>query len=131
MSRGGAEMTFDIAWTRRVAHQWRTKADDWVIEATLTERVLLGGKPAIKVICRIAAIDEDKSDAEAAIGSGTPHARGSASCIASTATPATASSACSRSRCRGRRQSAPACQHHKPRSDASPLHGAATWDRKG
>jgi len=59
-------MTFDIAWTRRVAHQWRTKADDWVIEATLTERVLLGGKPAIKVICRIAAIDEDKIDEEAA-----------------------------------------------------------------
>jgi hypothetical protein len=54
--------SFDIAWNRRAAHQWRKHADAFVIEAVLTERALLDGRPAIKVVCRIATIDEDRVD---------------------------------------------------------------------
>ncbi|MFH0297219.1 hypothetical protein AAFX91_08245 [Bradyrhizobium sp. 31Argb] len=54
--------TFEIAWTRRTSHQWRKHADDWVVEATLTERAIVGDKPALKVVCRLAVIAEDKLD---------------------------------------------------------------------
>jgi hypothetical protein len=55
--------SFDVAWTRRAAHQWRKKnADEWVCEAVLVERVIVGDKPAIKVVCRLGTIGEDLLD---------------------------------------------------------------------
>ena len=70
--------TFDIAWTRRASHQWKKSADDdWAIEAVLAERVIVGDKTAIKVVCRIAASARTASTTSAnAIGSGTADARG-------------------------------------------------------
>jgi hypothetical protein len=53
---------FDVVWNRRAAHQWRKHADAFVTEAVLTERALLDGRPAIKIVARIASIDEDRID---------------------------------------------------------------------
>jgi hypothetical protein len=54
--------SFEIAWTRRTGHQWRKNADGWIIEAVLTERAIVGDRPAIKVVCRLAVIAEDRLD---------------------------------------------------------------------
>ena len=59
--------TCDIAWNRRRL-EWNRRPDEarWLIEAILLERVLLEGKPQLKIVCRIAAIDEDRVDQAAA-----------------------------------------------------------------
>jgi hypothetical protein len=58
--------SFDIAWTRRTGHQWRKHPDGWVIEANLVERVLLDDRPALRIVCRLVVIAEDKLDDVAA-----------------------------------------------------------------
>jgi hypothetical protein len=52
--------SFEVAWNRRRL-EWRRRPEDapWLVEAVLLERVLLAGRPQLKIVCRIAAIDED------------------------------------------------------------------------
>jgi hypothetical protein len=49
---------FSVEWHRQVRSTLRG-GHRWELEATLTERVLYGGKPVLKAICRIGAINED------------------------------------------------------------------------
>src|SRR5690349_17149064 len=53
-------MKFDIAWPRRV-FQRRRRGEVWLIEAVLLERKLLGDKPSMQIVCRLACIDEAKT----------------------------------------------------------------------
>ncbi|WFU53018.1 hypothetical protein QA639_25435 [Bradyrhizobium pachyrhizi] len=54
---------FEIAWSRRPARTWRSKnPGSFVVEAALTERVLLAGQPAHRLVCTLASIGEDKLD---------------------------------------------------------------------
>jgi hypothetical protein len=55
---------FDLAWPRKRL-EWQRR-ETWMIEAVLLERVLLAGQPQLKIVCRIAAIDEDLIDDPAA-----------------------------------------------------------------
>jgi hypothetical protein len=51
---------FEIAWNRRrLAWQHRERAP-WVQDAILLKRVLLEGRPQIKIVCRVAAVIEDR-----------------------------------------------------------------------
>jgi hypothetical protein len=58
---------FDVVWHRRRL-EWRSNAEraPWIIEAILLERVLLGRKPAMKIVCKIASIHEDHVNETAA-----------------------------------------------------------------
>jgi hypothetical protein len=55
--------TFDIAWNRRHL-EWRRRpeAAPWMIECVLLERVLIAGKSQLRIVCRIAAIDEERTE---------------------------------------------------------------------
>jgi hypothetical protein len=57
-----AIMSFDIAWNRKRL-DWRRhpQAAPWLIEAILCERILIEGKPQMKIVARLAAINEDRA----------------------------------------------------------------------
>ena len=59
--------SFDIARNRRHL-EWRRQLENapWLIEAVLLERVLLGGGPQLRIVCRLAAIEEDRTSDAAA-----------------------------------------------------------------
>ncbi|WP_431014757.1 hypothetical protein [Bradyrhizobium pachyrhizi] len=60
---GAPPMPFEIAWSRHPAHsRWRKHQDGMVIECALTERAIVGDQPAIKMVCRLASIPEDRVD---------------------------------------------------------------------
>jgi hypothetical protein len=52
--------SFSICWNR-VRLEWR-KHSEWAQEAVLCERVLLEGKPTLRIVCRIARVFEDRID---------------------------------------------------------------------
>ena len=59
--------SFDIAWNR--CHlEWRRQPENapWLIEAVLLEGVLLCGRPQLRIVCRVAAIEEDRTSDAAA-----------------------------------------------------------------
>jgi hypothetical protein len=59
-------MKFDIAWPRRYHEKRRQEYSCWLTEAVLLERRLLDGRPQMQLVCRLAAIDEDRiGDVEA------------------------------------------------------------------
>jgi hypothetical protein len=51
--------TFAIEWSRLASHQWSKHKSgapndapaDWIIEATLVERAIVGHKPALWIVC--------------------------------------------------------------------------------
>ena len=47
---------FDLAWNR----YRRSEAAPWAVECILLERILLGGRPQIRVVARLASIVEDE-----------------------------------------------------------------------
>ena len=49
--------SFSVCWNR-VRLEWRnhTERAPWAQEAVLCERVLLEGKPALRIVCRIARV---------------------------------------------------------------------------
>ena len=53
--------SFSICWNR-VRLEWRrhTESAAWAQEAILCERVLLEGKPTLRIVCRIARVFEDR-----------------------------------------------------------------------
>jgi hypothetical protein len=51
---------FDVAWPRRYLE--RRKHSTWLVEAVLLERKLVAGQPQLQLVCRLACIDEDKTD---------------------------------------------------------------------
>jgi hypothetical protein len=52
---------FDIAWNRRrLAWRHHRERAPWVQDAILLERMLLGDRPQLKIVCRIASISEDR-----------------------------------------------------------------------
>ncbi|MGY8682470.1 hypothetical protein Q2941_32540 [Bradyrhizobium sp. UFLA05-153] len=53
--------TFDVVWNRRHL-EWRHRPENapWIVECILLERTLLDGKPQMRIIGRLAAIDEDR-----------------------------------------------------------------------
>jgi hypothetical protein len=51
---------FDIAWPRRYLEQ--RKHSTWLVEAVLLERRLIAGQPRLQLVCRLACIDEDRTD---------------------------------------------------------------------
>jgi hypothetical protein len=55
--------SFSVGWNR-VRLEWRKHTDrvPWVQEAVLCERVLLEGKPTLRIVCRIARVFEDRID---------------------------------------------------------------------
>jgi hypothetical protein len=55
--------SFSICWNR-VRLEWRkhTERAPWAQEAVLCERVLLAGKPTLRIVCRIARVFEDRID---------------------------------------------------------------------
>ena len=56
-------MSFDVAWNRRRL-EWRRHPQNspWLIEAILLERTLIEGRPQMKLVARIAAINEDRAE---------------------------------------------------------------------
>ena len=51
---------FSIAWNR--AFRCHRRGNEvWEIEAILCERVVLAGRPRLKIVCRVACIDEDRT----------------------------------------------------------------------
>ena len=54
-------MAFDIAW-ERTRLQWYRNSEHapWQLSAVLLERILVAGKPALRCICRLSSILEDK-----------------------------------------------------------------------
>ena len=55
--------SFSVCWNR-VRLEWRkhTERALWAQEAVLCERVLLEGKPTLRIVCRIARMFEDGID---------------------------------------------------------------------
>jgi hypothetical protein len=55
--------SFSVCWNR-VRLEWRrhTERAPWAQEAILCERVLLEGKPTLRIVCRIARVFEDRID---------------------------------------------------------------------
>jgi hypothetical protein len=55
--------SFSASWNR-VRLEWRKHSEraPWVQEAVLCERVLLEGKPTLRIVCRIARVFEDQID---------------------------------------------------------------------
>jgi hypothetical protein len=55
--------SFSVCWNR-VRSEWRKQTERalWAQEAVLCERVLLEGKPTLRIVCRIARIFEDRID---------------------------------------------------------------------
>jgi hypothetical protein len=55
--------SFSVCWNR-VRLEWRkhTECAPWAQEAILCERVLLEGKPTLRIVCRIARVFEDRID---------------------------------------------------------------------
>jgi hypothetical protein len=53
--------SFSVCWNR-VRLEWRNRPEraPWTQEAILCERVLLGGRPTLKIVCRIARVIEDR-----------------------------------------------------------------------
>jgi hypothetical protein len=53
--------SFSVCWNR-VRLEWRNHPEraPWAQEAVLCERVLLEGKPTLKIVCRIARVIEDR-----------------------------------------------------------------------
>jgi hypothetical protein len=53
--------SFSVCWNR-VRLEWRKHTDraPWAQEAILCERVLLEGKPTLRIVCRIARVFEDR-----------------------------------------------------------------------
>jgi hypothetical protein len=55
--------SFSVCWNRvRLEWRKRTGCAPWAQEAILCERVLLEGKPALRIVCRIARVFEDRID---------------------------------------------------------------------
>jgi hypothetical protein len=55
--------SFSVCWNRtRVEWRNRPERAPWTQEAILCERVLLGGQPTLKIVCRIARVFEDRID---------------------------------------------------------------------
>jgi hypothetical protein len=53
--------TFELWWnSRRV--EWRQHGEraPWIVEAVLLERVILAGKPQLRIVCRIASVSENR-----------------------------------------------------------------------
>jgi hypothetical protein len=60
-------VTFDIAWPRKHV-EWRGRPrENWFVEALLTERRLVNGRPQMQLFCRLAAIDEEHAHADGSI----------------------------------------------------------------
>jgi len=55
--------SFSVCWNR-VRLEWRKYSEraPWAQEAILCERVLLEGKPTLRIVCRIARVFEDRID---------------------------------------------------------------------
>ena len=53
---------FDVCWNRRRLDWHRCEEAQWRQEAILLERVLLTGKPQLRIVCRIASYDEARQD---------------------------------------------------------------------
>jgi hypothetical protein len=55
--------SFSVCWNR-TRLEWRKQSEraSWVQEAVLCERVLLEGKPTLRIVCRIARVFEDRID---------------------------------------------------------------------
>jgi hypothetical protein len=55
--------SFSICWNR-VRLEWRKHAERarWAQEAVLCERVLIEGKPMLRIVCQIARVFEDRID---------------------------------------------------------------------
>ena len=53
--------SFSVCWNR-VRLEWHkhTERASWTQEAILCERVLLEGKPTLRIVCRIARVFEDQ-----------------------------------------------------------------------
>ena len=50
---------FRICWNRL---DWEPGEPPSVLDATLVERILVGGRPTLRVVCRLASINEDRCD---------------------------------------------------------------------
>jgi hypothetical protein len=55
-------LAFDVFWNRRRLHWHRCEDTPWRQEAILLERVLVAGKPQLRIVCRIASYDEARQD---------------------------------------------------------------------
>jgi hypothetical protein len=55
--------SFSVCWNR-VRLEWRMHPEraPWAQEAVLCERVLLEGKPTLRIVCQIARVFEDRID---------------------------------------------------------------------
>ncbi len=51
---------FDICWDRRCSNGWHRSSPRWFVDAILTERVLLEGRPQLKIVGRLSMILEDR-----------------------------------------------------------------------
>jgi hypothetical protein len=56
---------FDVVWPRKHV-EWRRR-ETWRLEAVLLERRIVDGKPAMQIICTLAAINEDEAHPDGAI----------------------------------------------------------------
>jgi hypothetical protein len=56
-----AAQSFEIAWHRRRL-EWRRQPENapWLTEAILLGRTLIEGRPALRIVCRIASINEER-----------------------------------------------------------------------
>jgi|SRR6516165_2402316 hypothetical protein len=54
--------TYDIAWNRRKLEWRKPQEAPWMVEAILLERTLIEGRPQMRIVCRVAAINEDRTD---------------------------------------------------------------------
>jgi hypothetical protein len=58
-----SDSVYSIAWNRqRLAWSKRSESAPWLVEAILMERVLLEGRPQMRIVARLAGILEDKID---------------------------------------------------------------------
>ena len=65
--------SFSVCWNRRrLAWRRHSERAPWQLEAILCERVLLEGRPQLRIVARLAGILEDERDTPA---SGAPVAR--------------------------------------------------------
>ncbi len=54
---------FEIAWNRRrLARRQHGQRAPFVQDAVLLERVLLGDRPHLKIVCRVASVIEDRQN---------------------------------------------------------------------
>ena len=56
-------MSYDVAWNRSwLVWSKRSELPPWAVESILLERTLIEGKPALRIIARLAKILEDELD---------------------------------------------------------------------